>query len=107
MIDLRQMFSDEEVIEFFNKNGINTGYRKSGYWRKTTHGDDKWIEYDDLVVIIDDNQQLNARKVFEEYASSRMKELIVSTGCLRTQINLLKIISNDGLQQNQPAEKNC
>jgi len=78
MIDLRLTFTDQEITEYFERSGYATGTRTMGRWRSVSHGDDKWVEYDTLVVYMPDGSCVEAREFLRDLILWKFRGMILT-----------------------------
>ncbi len=105
MIEVRLTFTDQEVAQYFEQCGYRTGVITLGRWRRVSHGEDRWVEYDALVVFMPDGSHIEAREFLQKVASWRFKTMILTDHTavdqyIETNTNPKRV--PDGLQPPKP-----
>ena len=78
MIDLRLTFTDQEISEYFERAGYATGTGTMGKWRSVSHGEDRWVEFDALVVYMPDGSYVDAREFFQGFVNWQLKNILLA-----------------------------
>ncbi len=78
MIDLRLTFTDQEISQYFERAGYATGTGTMGKWRSVSHGEDRWVEFDALVVYMPDGTCVEARGFLHEIILWKLRGMILT-----------------------------
>lgn len=78
MIDLRLTFTDQEISEYLEQSGYSTGTKTLGKWRRVSHGEDRWVEYDTLVVYMPDGSCVDAREFIQGFVLWQLRNIILN-----------------------------
>lgn len=110
MIEVRLTFTDQEIARFFEDCGYSTGTVALGRWRRVSHGEDRWVEYDALVVYMPDGSHIEAREFLQRVVSWRFKTMILTDNTtvdqyIETNTNPKRV--HDGLQPPKPISQDC
>lgn len=78
MINLRLTFTEQEIKEYFEQSGYSTGTKTLGEWRRVSHGEDRWVEYDTLVVYLPNGSCMDVRELLQGLISWQFKKMILN-----------------------------
>lgn len=78
MINFILTFSDSEIKDYFEHSGYRTGTKTLGKWLPVSHGENRWFEYDALVIYMPDGTYVDAREFLQGFASWQFKNKILN-----------------------------
>lgn len=73
MMIIQILFTDDEIREFFEKNGYKCEMRDFGHWRASYHNKTDWVVVERLAVVFPNGKHTQADKLFESVITNRMK----------------------------------